>query len=64
MNISQLNVNQITLDRKTYIDDILKENYSVEHFFLANLLREMNNGEKIKDIMKHLNDEVSFNDEE
>ncbi len=64
MNISQLNVNQITLDRKTYIDDILKENYSVEHFFLANLLREMKNGEKIKEIMKQLNDEVNFNDEE
>ncbi len=64
MNISQLDVNQITLDRKTYIDDILKENYSVEHFFLANLLREMKNGEKIKEIMKQLNDEVNFNDEE
>ena len=46
MNISQLDLNQITLDRKIYIDDILKENYSVEHFFLANLLREMKNGEK------------------
>lgn len=64
MNISQLDVNQITLDRKIYIDDILKENYSVEHFFLANLLREMKNGEKIKEIMKQLNDEVNFNDEE
>ena len=64
MNISQLDLNQITLDRKTYIDEILKENYSVEHFFLANLLREMKNGEKIKEIMKQLNDEVNFNDEE
>ena len=64
MNISQLDLNQITLDRKIYIDDILKENYSVEHFFLTNLLREMKNGEKIKEIMKQLNDEVNFNDEE